>query len=425
MIADFEDDREHFVAGNTFRNLSTNRLERRRIDVIREGARARASFSDARWLAFKADLSLFREAMPVEAWHRSAFQADHGYNGSPITTTLLGGLAQQSVLTAYGFIQVMRWMDLVLVAAFGALAARWLGTRIAAEFLLLFWLNPLNEYGYVGGSYLRYNYALSLGLGWLLLQRGALVGAGASLALSTGLRLFPGGFVGMLGIHQLLQPSRFAAIRRTLPLYVAFAATLAVAIAGTSLLRTPDGRNAWAAFSERIGTHATGYAYNVIGLSLPFGYAHEYRYSELARRYAEEGDNVDWEMRMHEVQQARRPWRIATALVLGVGLLVAARRIGERDALFLGYPLMFIATDLSSYYWACLGLLPLGLHHRRDVQTAFAAFCGAGLVTCALRPLAGLGPDQLFQLLNIETAALLGAVAWRLVRHASEGTIAD
>ena len=49
------------------------------------------------------------------AWHRSAILRDHGYNGSPLTTLLLGTVANQPFVSTLVFFHTMRWMDLVLV----------------------------------------------------------------------------------------------------------------------------------------------------------------------------------------------------------------------------------------------------------------------------------------------------------------------
>jgi len=411
VIADFEDDRANFVPRDRIRDLQTNRVDRSREQVLRQGALARQRFDPARWDDFKADVGLLRDGyVSRAAWHRSAILRDHGYNGSPLTTLLLGTVANQPFVSTLVFFHTMRWMDLVLVGLLGCLVGARLGAGPALAFGVLWLANPLNDYGFVGGSFLRYNFALALILAWLALDRDQPRRAGAWLAVATHLRIFPGLFALGLLLHDLTRPgaeARRQALRRNRPLYATFAATGAALAAVTVFVPTPEGKSVWLEFRDRITVHAQALAFNSVGLGVPFGYSEQQ--SVAARREAlADGRTGAWEDIVESTLEDRRAARgVATALLLAATLL-CARRLPRRYALFLGFALLFTLMDSSHYYYLSLGLLALVFHDHRAVLLALTT--GFGAIALTALP-TGLGDDLLrMGVASAATAATLAAI---------------
>jgi hypothetical protein len=380
VIADHEDDRANFRPRNRFRDLRSNRVDRIRGDVIHEGSLAKQRFEPERWQSFKTDVALLRSNfISRPAWHRSVILRDHGYNGSPLTTLSLGTLANQTLVSTLAFFQTMRWMDLTLVAVLGVVLGVRLGVDPVLGFGLLWLANPLNDFGFVGGSFLRYNFALALILAWLALDAGQLKRAGAWLAIAAHLRVFPALFAAGLLLHDLARPNadaRRRALRRNAPLYGSFAATGLVLVAVTALTPAPEGENVWQDFRGRITVHAQSLAFNAIGIAAPFGYSEEQ--SVAARRAAfAEGEAVPWEDIVESSLAARRPARLAASAVLFALTFLCARRLPPRYALFLGFPLLFALIYASHYYYLSLGLLALVFHDHKPALLALATGFGA------------------------------------------------
>lgn len=411
VIADFEDDRTSFVPRDRFRDLGTNRVDRVRDHVIREGALAKRRFEPARWDSFKADVALLRSSfVSLPAWHRSAILRDHGYNGSPLTTLLLGAVANQPFVSSLAFFQTMRWMDLVLVGLLGCVVGARLGPGPGLAFGVLWLANPLNDYGFVGGSFLRYNFALALLLAWLALDRDQPRRAGAWIAVATHLRIFPGLFALGLLLHDLARPgaeARRRALRRNRPLYASFAVTGAALAAVTAFAPAPDGESVWLEFRERIAVHARALAFNSVGLDVPFGYSQQQSVEARSAALAD-GTSEAWEDIVESTLNDRRAARWAATALLLAAISLCARRLPRRYALFLGFPLLFTLMDSSHYYYLSLGLLALVFHDHRAVllalTTGFGAIALAGLPT-------GLEDDLLrMSVVSAATAATLAAI---------------
>lgn len=408
VIADFEDDRKHFVPSNRIRDLRTNRVDRRRGDIIQEGSVAKQRFGPERWHAFKDDVELLRSNfVSRKAWHESLILQDHGYNGSPLTTLLLGAVANQPFLSSLTFLQVMRSMDLLLLAGLGLLLARHVGIDAALAFGVLWLANPLNDYGFVGGSFLRYNFAFALIAAWLAFDRDRLRSAGAWLAVASHLRVFPGLFAVGLLLHDLLRPgaeARRLALRRNAPLYASFAATGAALVALTAFTPAPPGENVWLEFRERISVHASALAYNTLGVDVPFGYS-ESQSIEARKHALAEGTSVAWEDLVSQTLEARRPYRwTATALLLAA-ILAIARALPRRYALFLGFPLLFALMYASHYYYLALGLLALVFHGNRAALLALTT--GFGAIALASIPTAFNDDVLRMGVISVATIAML------------------
>lgn len=380
VIADYEDDPAHFHAENRFRDLRTNRIERVRGDVIREGSLAKRRFSEDRWAAFKADVALLRSGfVSPSAWHDSAIVRDHGYNGSPLTTLLLGALANQPFVSSITFLQSMRWMDLLLFGVIALVIGQRLGHAAGVAFVILWFANPFNDYGYIGGSFLRYNFAFALMLAWNAHDRGHRRQAGAWLAIATHLRIFPALFAAGLLLHDFLRPGpeeRRAALRKNRPVYASFFATGVAIVILTAFTPTPDERNVWEHFEGRISVHARALAFNAVGLSAAFAYSPE-QSIEGRKAALAEGEVTPWEELVSQTLSARNPLRVATMILLLGATLACARQLPERYALFLGFPLLFTLMYSSHYYYLSLGLLALVFHDHRAALLSLTAGFGA------------------------------------------------
>jgi hypothetical protein len=370
VIADFEGDPKGFIPTDRFRNLRTNTVDRIRGDVLTEGSAAKASFSPERWKSFVADVGLLRSAAPTNKWwHESGILRDHGYNGTPLTTWLLGGLSNQPFIASGYFIETMRFVDLVLIAGIIWLAARRFGGATALVFGTLFVANPLNDFGFVGGSYLRYNFALALIFALFALESGRLKTAGAWLAVAGHFRIFPGLFTVGLLLHDAMRPgaeARRQAFRSHLPLYASFAATAVLVAAVSATAPAPAGQNVWGVFLDRITTHAGGYGVNMLGTKALFSWSSEHG-DEAVVDATRRAEPIDWEASVTATVERRTPWPQVASLAIVAATAWTARSLAWRHALLLGFPLMFAAFYLSHYYYLGLGLLALVFRRETPV----------------------------------------------------------
>jgi hypothetical protein len=406
VIADWEDDRAGFQPGSVIRDLrgGVEPVPRARVLERRDEIRSRFA-SAARWAQFKADVAWFRAADP-ERWRRSEIQMDHGYNGTPLTTALLGALARWSPGGVSRFLQTVVWADLLLVLALGAWVARRLGRETGLSLLFFWFANPLNDYDFIGGGFLRYDYFLALALGSVLLVERRAAASGVWLALAALFRVFPVLFPLALAGADAIHPQRRRRLREHAPLYAAGLATALLCVVATSWIATPDGRNPWLAQLERVATRSSHFAPNALSLQVPFFYDHAHNVS-VAIEAARRGEDFDWLAQTTATFERRRPAYLAALAALALPCLVFARRARPGEALFLGVVALFGAFAVAHYYFCVLSLLPVFFRGDRAVPTLLAA----GLLSVtALPALAGGVQDLGYLLRSLGVLALLLAV---------------
>jgi hypothetical protein len=408
-IADFEDDRANFRPDLLIRDLRNNVDQIPRSTALEDRTRIKTRFAEpGRWREFKDDIAFFRSA-DRKLWRASKFQQDHGYNGAPLTTALLGFLANQRLVDTSTFLRFIVWADLALVLLLALVIARAHGATLGLTFLFFWFVNPFNDYDYLGGSFLRYNHFLAAALGIALYHSGKPIASGASFALATLFRIFPFFFVAGLVAGDLLRPNRKSLLRANRSFYLSYAATAALILAATSALRTPDAQVGWLAFFERITQHASVQAHNVIGLKCPFMYSHEHNLEEVIASQ-QEGETGDWELewsaQRDELYREREPLYLgAVAVLLGLAIPYL-RRSRREEALFLGIFGAFLPLLLAHYYYCMLALIPLIFPDDRRIWSLLGLFMIPITATSSLGPLAKI-PDLAYLVYSLEVLALL------------------
>jgi hypothetical protein len=339
--------------GTRIRDLDTNELVPvvLRLDEAR-GCRAR--FAPERWYAFRADLDWFRSRLSIPEWHQ--IRRDHGFNGSPVWL-LAGGL----LAGAPGGARALPWLALVdpllllamwlgVVAAFG-----WRPAAVAA----VFWgTNGLAGSDWTGGSLLRQDWLVALVLGIACLRRARPRAAGALLATSVLLRVFPVVVIGgLLAKHaaDAIAARSFEPLRGVGRL--AAGALLAVLLL-VPLATGWAGAGAWSAFAANSAKLLETPLVNHVGLLPLLGFDADASARRLEDPASAEA-NAAWKSARRARQSERAGWATAAALVWTA--LFAAGLTGLRAwaAAALATGAIPLAAPLAPYYHAAL--LPLGL----------------------------------------------------------------
>jgi len=385
VLADHEDDASHFTPQRAMRDLATNRIVPRS-HAVERAAEIRAPFTPERWDAFRRDVDVFRQATLAE-WRARGPVIDHGYNGTPLVTAILGGLAAQPWLDTRDYLGLVSLLDPYLLALFAAALAGLEGAFLALSFLFFAFANPLNEYGFTGGGYLRTDYLLALAAALVALRRGARAPAGVLLAVAAALRLFPVAIYGCLLLRDLAGPGWRVRLRANARLHAGFAAgTLAILAIG-SLVPTPDGRNAWLACADNMRKHTSAPSANLVSLSAIVAYAPEKdrltfgHAPEVLEPSAPGEPAFDWIAETRRVLAERRWYHAAAALALVTFALWASRRIDSAEALFPALLIVFAMLPVSHYYWALLALVPLAVPERSRIPVGLAVTCAAFALT--------------------------------------------
>jgi hypothetical protein len=382
VIADHEDDPAAFDLPDIgVRSLATYEVGPRRAVLERADA-IRSAFTPGRWAEFKADIAWFRQTDGI-LWRMGDSLRDHGYNGSPLLTAILGGLARQPFLATPDFIGVARWLDVALVLLGTALLARVAGAEAGLLFLFFWAANPFNDHAYIGGAYLRYLSLISMLAAVVAWRLGRFVVAGAAIAIAILLRGFPALLLAGLVAQNLLSRDRRALLRRHAPLFAAAAVTGLVLIGATSFERTPDGSNPWAAFAHKMSLHGGKISPNVVTLRYLFFYSEDHNARAITEA-TRQGRKVDWVAEAEKTFAGHRAGYLAALAVTAVALVVLLRRGRPEDGLFAGLVVLFAWFHLAHYYYAMLALVPFLYPRDRDGTTPLALLCLAAAAVMAL-----------------------------------------
>jgi hypothetical protein len=377
VVADFEDDRAGFRPRATIRDLSDTEGEVTRRSVVARRGGVKRGFSPQRWRDFKSDIAYFRAVEP-ERWRSSEIQRDHGYNGTPLTTALLGALARLAGEDPARFLAAVVWADLVLIVLVGVWIARRLGATAGCVFLLCWLLDPLNDYEFTGGAFLRYNYFIALALGIALHREGRPIGTGVCLGLAALFRIFPVFFLLALLACDVISSQRRRRLVEHARVFAAAAATIVVVAAGTSFLATPSDDNPWVEQLQSIGSRNAFHAPNGISLRFPFLYSEAHNVNA-AIEAARQGEELDWLAETTRTFERRLPWYAASlAALAGLTLLFARRAVGA-EVFAVGLAGLFGVLILSHYYYCMLALV--GLMFREDTRVLAGLVAGFAVLS--------------------------------------------
>ncbi len=323
------------------RDLETGELVPVRV-LLAKGEAARAAFDGERWAAFKEDVAFLREALGP---YYPAVLGDHGFNATPFWAWLGGAVAGRVPAGSHGGILLLTLLDPVLLLAAFAAVYWAFGLEALLLAVIHFCLIYGATFGWVGGAFLRYGWFFGVVVAACCLKRQRHGLAGALLAVSTLLRVFPVFFLVAVGLRALTGPAggRFAPpYRRLLAAFLATASALFVLT-----VVTHPGLDAWEEFARNIVQHGQQVAPNLVGL--PFLIA---------------GAKVAG-------LEARIAIAASFAAALGLSALLS-RREDDVGATALGILLVFAGLNLAGYYYAFLVLLVLSrLGRAGDLALVF------------------------------------------------------
>lgn len=343
LRAEAESFDNHFKAIEA-RDLRSGDLVHIRV-LLEESAVAKAAFTAERWADFGTDVAYFREALGPQ--YGKLFQ-DHGLNATPLWA--LGGGALANLVPAgsgTGILLLTLLDPLLILVTFAAI-----GWAFGAETTLLaiihFCIVFGATFGWTGGAFLRFVWFFGVVVGFCCLARGRHALAGALFAVAAVLRIFPAFFMAGLLFKAAFDLIAARRVRwRAWRIMASFVGTAAVLVLMT--LAAFGGLEPWRDFKHNLDRHVDTVSPNIVGLTQVFAY--EQRPETVTAE----------ELRGIREKRARLYDRLLVSVFPVAVLAVAAASmfLGDVAAAALGVPLLFVGTNLASYYYAFLVVLVL------------------------------------------------------------------
>jgi hypothetical protein len=373
-------------------------------------------FSEARWEAFRSDISFFEASCRGPYWDEA--KLDQGYSASPLWTSVGKWFASLSPASDTS-LKSLASLDVLLHAVSLGVLAWGFGLRVAAIGSLFWAVNGVAGFAWTGGAFLRQDWIFLLIASLAFARRGYLGLSGAALTSAFLLRVFPGwllvGPLLWIGLRWWQTQALAAPSRRFL---VGVAAALALLVP-LSLL----GGGSYSKYAEYRELHASTPASNQVGLAAILAQSSAGR----AALTLDDQATDPWAAwrQGRETRSEKLGW-----LTWGASLLVftwmaycMTRLRTFWASIPLGLPLLFTATALPCFgYLAFVCLAPLS-KLRRGLGPLLLAL--AALSQILLERVYWLDDRYVAQSYLFGTAALLTlfALTRRLRRAPRTGTL--
>lgn len=295
------------------------------------------AWTDARWDQFGQDIEFFQTKLR-KRWHDVL--TDRGYNATPTWNTT-GWILSFLPATKWGLAVYGSVDSVLLLIGFGyfvwAFGPLW--GLLGAAWCLLFYGNQ----GHVIGRPFLHDY-----LAAMLVFAGAVHKdkprlAAAMLAYGAMVRIFPGFFLGGLGIWAFVQWRRTGEVptflRRFAPTFVLTCALLA----GYGCLN-PRGVGAWTEFLGNISLHSEDHRFGGRRLGLQHFFTHDM------------SAGFNWKARYRRRdawENQETMWKVTAGLMclLWLGAMLKVSESDPLDAMLLSMAVVFAVIVLSRYYW--------------------------------------------------------------------------
>lgn len=359
------------VKARKLRNLAEDVLEPT-ARTLEHPEECRDRFTPERWEQFKADVNFFRHTSNLQYWND--MQKDHGYNPPPVWT-VTGHLLASLHPATERYCQILALIDPALFLAMFAAVWWAFGWRVFCV-AVIFWGTQLPaEYFWTGGAFLRQDWLFYLVVSGCLLKKRRYTLAGAAIAYSTLLRVFPGpilaGPIMVAGWH-LYRHRRF----KKEHLRVAMGGVLATAIlVGVSI--GVAGTGSYKEFWRHINVHNSTPLTNNMGLRTMLSHSLSGR-----MKFTRDEKLMDpffkWKQLRRERFAAFKPLYAVMVLAVMLGLAYVTRRI---KTLWIAQSISLVAiislVELTCYYYSMFILAAYLSRLRKEFEQG--AFFVAGV----------------------------------------------
>jgi hypothetical protein len=319
--------------------------------------RCKEHFSPERWQAFMRDSDYFRRASSWHYW--SDALNDNGYNATPVWRLVAGVLANRVDEMNDDELKTLADLDPILLFAMMILIWWAFGWRTLCVALIFFGNNYPARYWWTGGAFLRMDWLFAMVAGICCMKRGRPATAGALVAWSALLRIFPG----FIAVPLLLKVAIASWRARKLSITTAqrrFIVGAAVTVAVLMPISTAysGGIECWRGFVANSAKHLSTPLTNNMGWRTVIAYDLRTR-AQVDRDGRLREPFSRWKYDQLENFRKRKAVYFIGLVAFLALLGMAAFRHDDWVGLTLGTGLIIFAAQLTSYYF--IAFLAFGL----------------------------------------------------------------
>ena len=343
--------------------------------IRRFESEGKSQFTPARWTNFLTDVRKFYE----ESGGKTMMVLDMGYNPPP-PYSLLVGMISNAIPISNVTLNLMASFDWILITLCVWILFRTFGPASAMAFALVFLTNPLSNWGWVGGAYLRNLEITLVTFSICMMHRHRMLASGALLGLATSIRVFPVAFflgalipfVGKLKGISLFKNPKSALFN----LLAGFFAVCLVAFSATTMIY---GWDHWHGFFSKILLHSKILFVYHVGfdkLVMPLG--------ENAPQYFDTASSSGLMLKfqnwlVYNTEIYNQEWLlygVVKMVIWTLAVLISTRLSPANATLLVGELSIFLFSLPANYYYMTLALFAaapfLTLENKKRESGEFA-----------------------------------------------------
>ena len=305
--------------------------------VLAKRQEYRSLFSDARWEAFKHDVSYFKTRLGPNRW--PPVVRDKGYNATPVWNMVAGLFSNHIPTDSSLGMWFLVSLDLILLTVMFALVGWAFGSRATLFSVVFFGTVFMMAYTHIRGAFLRLDWLAMLVMAVCFVKRERYKTAGALMAYAGLARVFPLIFVFGLGVKFVVDVFRTRRLkRRYVEFFSAFGLTLVVLAAASVFYDGGIGR--WHIFLTKIRLHDADLSPIRVG----------FKYVFLMTSHNPFGTWAAFEkQKLQSFEGYKAVWWAIQFLVLGASAYLV-RKLEDYETIPFGYVPAFFLTAPTFYY---------------------------------------------------------------------------
>ena len=333
-----------------------------RVKVLEKAGYYKALFTSGRWKEFQYDVNFFKKTCFRDRF--AAMLRDHGYNPSPLWNAngyILSNAVSVDKILFLGLLDT--FLLIIMFSVIGFI----FGLEIMLIALIFFSTDFISSFYWIGGSFLRYDWLVSLVMGLCMINKKRYKTAGVLLSYATMVRIFPILFMIGIGIKAI---SNFIATkkipRKYINLFLAFILATVIFFAYSCLLG--KGIESWKTFIHRIKVHNQTLLTNNVGYKMVFLYDPTWlNFKTFVSVYEKRGENpyiLLSDVKRVEFDKRKPEFLLLAAMSLFLFFLLVKNKDDTEVFAWSGF-LIFMALAPTCYYYSFMMMFPIILYKRK------------------------------------------------------------
>lgn len=348
FLADWENNKKiskvdgiHFEKEH--RNMKPEEIIKRRFEF-------KKNFSNKRWYMFKKDVAKLKKLFDNKKWETNLLR-DHGINSPPVWFILGKPIISWTNMSVEQALKILPLIDTFLVFGIFAMIYWAFGWKAAIITMSIWGLDPIRNFDYNGGSFLRYDWIFMIFASLALMKKEKMFLSGFFVTYASLIRIFPIAFAFGVGIRIIYQLIKTKKIKKKYLKFI-FGGIFAFIVLIPLSIIIYGKSNVYAEHFNKIKNHSTVIATNHAGVKNLFYYD-----KDASLKFKSIGE---WRQKVNETLNIKKIQIFGTILLFVMILSIAFIKAKEDwEAFILGATLIPIVGYMANYYYAIMPIMAL------------------------------------------------------------------